>query len=353
MLREDADGREAREEGGVGIRQAKDDRAQIGRPHLDAGPGGDQAGVAAEVGGENLFDGEGHIEGAHGSAVVPAELGVETEGVGAAVLADFGKRGEIGKQAAIVPRSQETGEYEPGEILIDGIIEGEEGVDSLRGADNALDVDAALGSGRCRERLRRLLLGEAQQDHNENRCNGACREHSRGEEGAPRVRNRAKHEKRLPLGLDAQEGHEEEHDDQNDGGLEERLLEATLGPVDGAAGHAAEGRAEAGALDLQQDRTDEQRRDDESGWRSASAGGEHGLFGGLAHVFERSVLPAMVHVEDSGGEFLEVVAVAVFAGDDVGLDHAHMLEYASLGVAESDGSGVESTWEGRRDCCSR
>ena len=161
VLREDADGREAREEGGVGIRQAKDDRAQIGRPHLDAGPGGDQAGVAAEVGGENLFDGEGHIEGAHGSAVVPAELGVETEGVGAAVLTDFGKGGEVGKQAAIVPGPQETGEDEPGEVLVDGIIEGEEGVDSLRGADNALDVDAALGSGRCRERLRRLLLGEA------------------------------------------------------------------------------------------------------------------------------------------------------------------------------------------------
>ena len=153
MLGEDADGGETGEERGVRGGQAKDDGAQIGRPHLDAGPGRDQAGVAAEAGSKDLPDRERHVEGADGGAVVPAEVGVEAEGVGTPVLADLGEGGEVGEEAAVVSGAQQAGEHEAGEVLIHGVVGGEEGVDALGDADDALDVDVSLGGGLRGKRL--------------------------------------------------------------------------------------------------------------------------------------------------------------------------------------------------------
>ena len=103
VLGEDADGGEAREEGGAGCGQTEDDGAQVRSADLNAGPGLAEARVALEVGGEDVTDGEGDIEGAHGSAVVPAKLGMEAEGVRAAVLADLREGARSGRRRPSSP----------------------------------------------------------------------------------------------------------------------------------------------------------------------------------------------------------------------------------------------------------
>ena len=199
VLGKDADRGEAREKAGIERGQPDDDGAQVRGPHLDTRPCLAEARVALEVGCTDVVDREGDIEGADGGAVVPAEVAVEAEGVGAAVLANLGQGGEVRQQAAVLTDAQEPGEDEAREVLVGSVVGSEERIDALPRADDALCVDGLRGGGGRGAGLgfRGFALGQCEDDDKNDRRHGCNREEAPGEEGALRGRNSTKHAKRL------------------------------------------------------------------------------------------------------------------------------------------------------------
>ena len=142
MLGDDAE-RGLDEEGGGGLRKAKQDRARIDDERLDLRPTGRELRRPGKVVRLKQREGERDVMRVEGLAVVPEDAVAEVERVGAAVRGDLPALGEVGERGAVRAEPRQPVEDERGEVSVDGVAAGEQRVDPPRDADDAVDVAVA------------------------------------------------------------------------------------------------------------------------------------------------------------------------------------------------------------------
>ena len=142
MLREDAN-REVREKGRVRLLELELDRLGIARGDDDALHELRELRVALEAGIGDRVVGEEHIFGCERLAVVPGDATPKVEGVALTVAGDLPSFGEVGLRRAVRREADEAAEDQRAEIAVGAVGAGEERVDALRSARDALDVATA------------------------------------------------------------------------------------------------------------------------------------------------------------------------------------------------------------------
>ena len=139
VLRNDAE-RGLDYERGRGCGQPQDDGARVDDEHLDACPARREIGRSGEAGVLDEGDREGDVGAIEALTVVPEDVPTQVEGVGAAVGGDLPALGEVGQRGAVAVDAGEAAEDERGEVGIDLVVAGEQGIDADGRADDALDI---------------------------------------------------------------------------------------------------------------------------------------------------------------------------------------------------------------------
>ena len=136
----------------------------VGRFNLHCAPEGAEPGYAGELFGLHRADRVEHIGGGDGMTVVPDEAGTEQEVIDQSIFADSPAFRQVGDDIALLIQPGEAVEEQGDQGIIYLVVLAEQGVEVLRVAGNALNIDTApIGDGDCGEAVGRVAQEGSQQ----------------------------------------------------------------------------------------------------------------------------------------------------------------------------------------------
>jgi hypothetical protein len=158
VLREDAEGRPARQKRRERLRQRHDHRARITRLDLYAGKKVPEHGIAVEVQVLDQVDGEYDVRRRERLTILPDDAVAQLEDIGQAVGRNLRQRGEVRLDGAVGAEADEPGEDQPAQVGVGPVEAREERVHGVGYAGHAFDVGAALrGARRAGRAIRRRV----------------------------------------------------------------------------------------------------------------------------------------------------------------------------------------------------